>query len=74
MANKKFNFEEKMAQLKEITEKLKNDNENIDNLLIDYEKGIKIANECQEYLQKVENKIIDISKSYSENEKLENNE
>lgn len=74
MANKKFNFEEKMAQLKEITEKLKNDNENIDNLLVDYEKGIKIANECQEYLQKVENKIIDISKSYSENEKLENNE
>jgi len=62
----KNNFENNIEMLKEIVEKLENENNNLEDSLLEFEKGIKLYNECNSILKNAENKIQIL------NEKLEN--
>lgn len=56
----------KTQRLQEIVEILDEGTQPIDILINYYEEGMKLAKECREYLNKVEGKIIDITKSLEE--------
>jgi len=62
----KNNFENNIEMLKKIVEKLENENNNLEDSLVEFEKGIKLYNECNQILKNAENKIQIL------NEKLEN--
>ncbi len=62
----KDTFESKLQKLQEIVEKLDSAEEPIENLIKSYEEGMKIADDCRTFLETAENKIIDITKKYSE--------
>ncbi|MGI6369652.1 MAG: exodeoxyribonuclease VII small subunit [Ignavibacteria bacterium] len=62
----KDTFENKLQKLQEIVEKLDSAEEPIEDLIKSYEEGMKIAGDCRTFLETAENKIIDITKKYSE--------
>jgi len=62
----KDTFEDKLQKLQEIVEKLDSAEEPIEDLIKSYEEGMKIAGDCRTFLETAENKIIDITKKYSE--------
>ncbi len=51
------NFENKMKQLEEIVKKLENGELNLDDSVIEFEKGIKLSKECNKVLEETEKKI-----------------
>ena len=57
-------FGSKTERLQTIIEILDANDRPIDELLVYYEEGMKIAKECKTYLNSVEGKIIDITKEY----------
>ncbi len=62
----KHKFDKKLQKLQDIVEKLDSAEEPIEKLIKYYEEGMKIADECRTFLETAENKIIDITKKYSE--------
>lgn len=58
---KKFNFEEKLASLEEISTKLESENTSLDEMLSLYENGVKVLKECRDFLDKAEQKVTDIT-------------
>ena len=54
---KDFNFEKNMQSLEKIVEELENGNLNLDDSIKKFEEGIKIAKDCNKYLEEAEKKI-----------------
>jgi exodeoxyribonuclease VII small subunit len=61
----KMNFQNKTDRIQEILSLLDSGEQSIENMIVLYEEGMKLSAECREYLEKVEGKIIDITKAYS---------
>lgn len=55
-------FEEKLLKIDEIVKLINSSNESIEDQIKYYEEGIKLIEECREFLNGAEKKIIDISK------------
>lgn len=51
------NFEENIKKLEEVVKKLENENSNLDESMLYFEKGISLYNECNRILKETENKI-----------------
>ncbi|MFP4370587.1 MAG: exodeoxyribonuclease VII small subunit [Bacteroidota bacterium] len=64
----KLTFEEQIQRIEEIAENLDNSDEPIDELLKQFEEGMKLVGYCRGYLEKTEQKIIEISKLSISNE------
>ncbi|PKL78280.1 MAG: exodeoxyribonuclease VII small subunit [Ignavibacteriae bacterium HGW-Ignavibacteriae-4] len=60
--SKKFELEKQMSSLDSIISNLESDELTLENQLLEYENGMKIIKECREYIEKTEQKIIDLSK------------
>ncbi|MFA7325571.1 MAG: exodeoxyribonuclease VII small subunit [Candidatus Kapaibacterium sp.] len=60
--SKKFELEKQMNSLDSIISNLESDELTLENQLLEYENGMKIIKECREYIEKTEQKIIDLSK------------
>lgn len=58
----KFELEKQMNSLDSIITNLESDELTLENQLLEYENGMKIIKECREYIEKTEQKIIDLSK------------
>lgn len=58
----KFELEKQMKSLDSIISNLESDELTLEHQLLEYEKGIKIIKECRNYIEKTEQKIIDLSK------------
>jgi len=54
-------FEEKLSRIEEIVSILNSGNEDLEKQIQIYEEGLKLINECREFLQNAEKKVIDIS-------------
>ncbi|MCB0703193.1 MAG: exodeoxyribonuclease VII small subunit [Candidatus Kapaibacterium sp.] len=59
---KKFELEKQMVTLDSIIMKLESDDLPLESQLLEYENGMKIIKECRDYIEKTEQKIIDLSK------------
>lgn len=55
-------FEEQITKLEEIAEMLDRGDAPLEELLSKYEEGIALAEKCRTFLDKAEQKVIDISK------------
>ena len=53
----KNDFESKMEELEQIVKKLETGNLNLDDSVIEFEKGIKLSKECNKVLEETEKKI-----------------
>lgn len=60
--SKKFELEKQMNTLDTIITNLESDELTLESQLLEYEKGMKIIKECRDYIEKTEQKIIDLSK------------
>lgn len=61
-------FEEKLKRIEEIVEVLDSGDSELEEMLKLYEEGMKLASESRAFLDKAEQKIIDISKKYDPEE------
>lgn len=61
---KDLKFEDKIKRIEEIVDTLDNGDTNLEDMLKLYEEGMKLAAESREFLDKAEQKVIDISKKY----------
>jgi len=69
MGKNKISFEEQMSRLEEIVDILDEGNVSLDEMLSIYEEGMKLSQDMREFLEKAEQKIIDITaKKKSESE------
>ncbi len=57
MANKELSFEEKLDKLEEISKKLQDPNTDLQKAVSLYEDGMKLANEVDQELSKIERRI-----------------
>ena len=53
----KNDFESKMEELEQIVKKLETGNLNLDDSVVEFEKGIKLSKECNKVLEETEKKI-----------------
>ncbi len=58
-----LNFEEKLKTIEEIVEILDSGELSLELMLEKYEQGVKLAGECRKFLEKAEQKVIDITNS-----------
>ena len=66
MKNKvKTSFEEKINRIQEIVDLLDSGEKPLEEMIIIYEEGMKLATECKSFLENAENKIIDITNKYT---------
>ncbi|MFH1052488.1 MAG: exodeoxyribonuclease VII small subunit [bacterium] len=61
MSKKKMSFEEQMDRLEEILDILDAGNVPLEEMLDVYEEGMKLASEMREFLEKAEQKVIEVS-------------
>jgi exodeoxyribonuclease VII small subunit len=66
MAKKKLSFEEQLSQLEEIVESLDRGEAPLEELISQYEEGMKLSNALTQFLEKTEQKISEIGKKYGE--------
>lgn len=71
MSDDKFVYEEAVAELEKIVERLSNGNVSLDDSLALYTRGVKLASECDKKLCEVEKKISLINKDTLEEEPFE---
>ncbi len=64
--NKKFDFEESVKRLEQISDKLESGDISLDESIKLFEQGIKLSHECSEYLEKAKQKITNISQAECE--------
>lgn len=65
---KKINFEGNIQRLQEISQLLEEGTLPMNDLIELYEEGIKLANECRQFLDEATMKIETISKNFEQNE------
>jgi exodeoxyribonuclease VII small subunit len=65
---KKINFEGNIQRLQEISQLLEEGTLPMNDLIELYEEGIKLANECRQFLDEATMKIETISKDFEQNE------
>jgi len=65
---KKINFEGNIQRLQEISQLLEDGTLPMNDLIELYEEGIKLANECRQFLDEATMKIETISKDFEQNE------
>ena len=58
---KEISFEEQLKRLEEIVEALDKSDAPLDELLSIFEEGMKLAQSCREFLEKAEQKVIEIT-------------
>jgi exodeoxyribonuclease VII small subunit len=68
MPEKEMTFEEKIRKLEEIVETLDQGEAPLEELMKRYEEGMALARECRTFLEKAEQKIIDITKENAPDE------
>ncbi|HOV91675.1 MAG TPA: exodeoxyribonuclease VII small subunit [Candidatus Kapabacteria bacterium] len=61
-------FEEKLARVEEIVSILNSGTESLERQIQIYEEGINLINECREFLQNAEKKVININSPSSTKE------
>ena len=66
-----MSFEKKLNKLEKIVEKLDSSEIGLDELVKEYEEGMKLVSELKSHLNNAEQKIIDISRSTSIKEENE---
>ncbi|MDR1101922.1 MAG: exodeoxyribonuclease VII small subunit [Clostridiales bacterium] len=62
MSEEKINFEKTIGELESIVAKLDKGDMKLDDMLINFEKGIKLARECTKVLDSAEKKISVLTK------------
>jgi exodeoxyribonuclease VII small subunit len=62
MPENEMTFEEKIRNLEEIVEILDEGEAPLEELMKQYEKGMALARDCRAFLEKAEQKVIDITK------------
>ena len=74
MNNKNFNFDSNFKELEKIVKKLENGNENLEENLKLYEKGMNLCESCKKHLQKAKLKIENLNNSSDNNIYNDSNE
>jgi exodeoxyribonuclease VII small subunit len=69
MAKKSLSFEDKLQEFETLIDKLDQGELPIEVLLDNYERGMALAAELKSYLETSEQRIIDITKKYSDQAK-----
>ena len=64
----KLKFEDALKRLEEIVQTLENGVDELDKIVNLFEEGSELAGYCNEKLEKVENKIVDISQRLNKSE------
>lgn len=65
MENKENTFENNIKQLEEIVLALDSGEAPLNEMLIKFEEGMELVRSCRDYLDKAEQKVIDITKKNS---------
>ncbi|MDX9790437.1 MAG: exodeoxyribonuclease VII small subunit [Candidatus Kapaibacterium sp.] len=68
---KSESFENKIERIENIIDELDNAELPLEELLKIYEEGMKLSAECREFLNKSEQKIIEIGKSYGKSDSVQ---
>ena len=68
MAAKKLNFEEAMARLSQIVEKLETGEESLENSMKLFEEGAKLSAQCYQILEKAHQKVTELTAVEEETE------
>ena len=68
MAVKKLNFEEAMARLSQIVEKLETGEESLENSMKLFEEGAKLSAQCYQILEKAQQKVTELTAVEEETE------
>ena len=68
MAAKKLNFEEAMARLSQIVEKLETGEESLENSMKLFEEGAKLSAQCYQILEKAQQKVKELTAVEEETE------
>ena len=68
MAAKKMNFEEAMARLSQIVEKLETGEESLENSMRLFEEGAKLSAQCYQILEKAQQKVTELTAVEEETE------
>ena len=68
MAEKKLNFEEAMARLSQIVEKLETGEESLENSMKLFEEGAKLSAQCYQILEKAQQKVTELTAVEEETE------
>jgi exodeoxyribonuclease VII small subunit len=68
MAAKKLNFEEAMARLSQIVEKLETGEESLENSMKLFEEGAKLSAQCYQILEKAQQKVTELTAVEEETE------
>ncbi|HIY25691.1 MAG TPA: exodeoxyribonuclease VII small subunit [Candidatus Acutalibacter pullistercoris] len=68
MAAKKMNFEEAMARLSQIVEKLETGEESLENSMKLFEEGAKLSAQCYQILEKAQQKVTELTAVEEETE------
>ena len=68
MAAKKLNFEEAMARLSQIVEKLERGEESLENSMKLFEEGAKLSAQCYQILEKAQQKVKELTAVEEETE------
>lgn len=58
MSDKKVSMEEKLTMIDEIIAKLEDDNTTLEEAFNEYSKGVKLAYECNQEIDKVEKNVL----------------
>ncbi len=62
--SKKFDFAKSYEKLEKITDEFESGKLSLEQGLEKFEEGLALAAQCREYLEQVENKIIEIKKKF----------
>ena len=68
MAAKKLNFEEAMARLSQIVEKVETGEESLENSMKLFEEGAKLSAQCYQILEKAQQKVTELTAVEEETE------
>ena len=68
MAAKKLNFEEAIARLSQIVEKLETGEESLENSMKLFEEGAKLSAQCYQILEKAQQKVTELTAVEEETE------
>lgn len=66
----KQSFEQKLEKIKEIVNLLENEETELENMLGLYEEAMKLSKECRTFLEKAEQKVIEINEKYNNESEL----
>jgi len=61
---KGFNFAKSYKDLEDIAEEFESGDLSLEEGLKKFEKGLTLSQECKEYIEKIENKIVEIKKKH----------